>query len=215
VSKRYSPDSEPRDLIPNLFGSGPNLIKNQIAYGIVCSGDAPSGSPETNGRLNLPHLKFCLFRGGHPPIGTSSPLSGTRVHQSHRRFSEPFFIILWLRFTPAPARGELVPVGGYLPLSKPHFKCGSFKLPIILKGKKANTHGEWQCGCISGGYDGWPERRGKGHPFKTVMEHKAMIYGDVLSAFWEKEAHGHIAKKCSHWASPLINAVGTPRVGTC
>jgi hypothetical protein len=46
------------------------------------------------------------------------------------------------------------------------------------------------------------------------MEHKAMVYGNALSAFWEKEAQEHIAKKWPHWLNHLINAVGTIRVGT-
>jgi hypothetical protein len=46
------------------------------------------------------------------------------------------------------------------------------------------------------------------------MEHKAMVYGDALSAFWEKEAQEHIAKKWSFWVNRLINAVGRTRVGT-
>jgi hypothetical protein len=44
------------------------------------------------------------------------------------------------------------------------------------------------------------------------MEHKTMVYGDALSAFWEKEAQGRIAKKWSHWVNRLISAVGTTRV---
>ena len=47
-----------------------------------------------------------------------------------------------------------------------------------------------------------------------MMEHKAMVFGDALSAFWEKEAQEHIANKWSHWVDRLINAVGTTRVGT-
>ena len=41
-----------------------------------------------------------------------------------------------------------------------------------------------------------------------------MVYGGALSAFWEKEAHEHIAKKLSLWVSRLINAAGITRVGT-
>jgi hypothetical protein len=41
-----------------------------------------------------------------------------------------------------------------------------------------------------------------------------MVYGDALSAFWEKEAQEHIAKKWPHWVNRLLNAVGTTRVGT-
>ena len=40
-----------------------------------------------------------------------------------------------------------------------------------------------------------------------------MVYGDALSAFWEKETQEIIAKNWSHWVSRLINAVGTRRVG--
>jgi hypothetical protein len=46
------------------------------------------------------------------------------------------------------------------------------------------------------------------------MEHKAMVYGDALSAFLEKKAQEHIAKKWSHSVNRLINAVGITRVGT-
>ena len=41
-----------------------------------------------------------------------------------------------------------------------------------------------------------------------------MVYGDALSAFWEKEAQEHIAKKLSHRVSRLISAVGATREGT-
>ena len=41
-----------------------------------------------------------------------------------------------------------------------------------------------------------------------------MVYGNALSAFWEKEAQEHIAKKWPHSLNHLINAVGTIRVGT-
>jgi hypothetical protein len=41
-----------------------------------------------------------------------------------------------------------------------------------------------------------------------------VVCGDALSAFWEKEALVHIAKKWSLWVNRLINAAGTTRVGT-
>jgi hypothetical protein len=46
------------------------------------------------------------------------------------------------------------------------------------------------------------------------MELKAMVYGNALSAFLEKEAQEHIAKKWSLWVNRLINMLGTTRVGT-
>jgi hypothetical protein len=46
------------------------------------------------------------------------------------------------------------------------------------------------------------------------MEHKAMVYGDARSAFWEKKAQKHIAENWPHWLNRLINAVGTSRVGS-
>ena len=48
----------------------------------------------------------------------------------------------------------------------------------------------------------------------TVMEDKWMVYGDALSAWYEKEAQEHLAKKYPLLKDRIIVPVGTSRVGT-
>ena len=48
----------------------------------------------------------------------------------------------------------------------------------------------------------------------TVMEDRWMVYGDALSAWYEKEAQEHLAKKYPLLKDRIIVPVGTSRVGT-